>query len=102
MGLCRYKRHRPILSSLPIRIRCEMQRERLHSLLCGLSREEERLELFPCCWVSRNSCAAAFSLRKTLMKVAALDYTQREMLYAPAKSAIGFSLMDGRFATAFS
>ena len=36
------------------------------------------LEHFPCCWGSRNSGAAAFSLRKTPIKVAALDYTHRE------------------------
>ena len=37
-----------------------------------------RLEHFPCCWGSQNSGAAAFSLRKTPIKVAALDYNHRE------------------------
>ena len=36
------------------------------------------LEPFPYCWGSQNSCAVAFSLRKTPMSVAALDYTHRE------------------------
>jgi len=41
------------------------------------------LEHFPCCWGSQNSCAAAFSLRKTPIKAAALDYTHRGNALAP-------------------
>src|SRR6202161_4264904 len=47
------------------------------------ARTPQFLEHFPCCWGSRNSCAAAFSLRKTPIKVAALDYTYREKALAP-------------------
>ena len=50
--------------------------------------EEPKIEHFPCCRGSRNGRAAAFSLRKTPMKVAALDYTHRENALLAAGSAV--------------
>src|SRR6185312_16446908 len=42
---------------------------------------------------SRNNCAAAFSSRKTRMRVAALKYTHREMLY-PRRIPLHNSVVD--------